>query len=184
MKKLTIACAIFLAVTGLAVAALFPYIKTTAGADFPYAGGEPDLPAFVEESGINKEEFMRLRSENLALLRGVDDELPFNATLRPQAVLALNEQGQRVKSLPDSPFKTAFTAGWTPIGPAPIPNGQTSFVSTPVSGRVTAIAVHPTDSAIVYVGTAQGGVYRSLDAGASWTPLLDAALSLAVSTLR
>ena len=47
---------------------------------------------------------------------------------------------------------------WTPLGPSPIPNGQTTSISTAVSGRVTAIAVHPTNSNIVYVGAAQGGV--------------------------
>ena len=31
------------------------------------------------------------------------------------------------------------------MGPFPIPNGQTTSISTPVSGRVTAIVVDPTD---------------------------------------
>src|SRR5689334_9613379 len=53
------------------------------------------------------------------------------------------------------------SSSWTWIGPAPITNGQTIGRSDPVSGRVTAIAVHPTNSNIVYAGTAGGGVYRS-----------------------
>jgi uncharacterized repeat protein (TIGR01451 family) len=72
---------------------------------------------------------------------------------------------------------------WTPIGPYPIPNGQTQNRTDPVSGRVTAIVVHPVNSNIVYVGTAQGGVYRTLDGGANWTPLMDAAQSLAIGAL-
>src|SRR5262249_30092930 len=72
---------------------------------------------------------------------------------------------------------------WTPLGPAPVPNGQTQGRTDPVTGRVTAIAVHPTNPNTVYVGTAQGGVYRSLDGGANWTPLLDGALSLAISAI-
>src|ERR1700731_4862648 len=74
---------------------------------------------------------------------------------------------------------TALNAGpsWTAIGPFPIPNGQTdpanangiSQTQSPVSGRTTAIAVHPTNPNIAYVGTAQGGVYRTLNGGASWT---------------
>jgi len=86
------------------------------------------------------------------------------------------------------PVPLAPSAGipqWTPLGPAPIPNGQTTppRATDPVSGRVTAIAIHPTNPNTVYVGTAQGGVYRSLDAGAHWTPLLDNALSLAVGAI-
>ena len=55
--------------------------------------------------------------------------------------------------------------------------------SNSVSGRVTAIAVHPTDPNKIYVGTAQGGVYRSLDGGMSWTAISDGALSLAIGAV-
>jgi hypothetical protein len=53
----------------------------------------------------------------------------------------------------------------------------------PVSGRVTAIDVDPTDSGIVYVGTAQGGVYRTTDGGATWTALMDTATSLVIGAV-
>src|SRR5205814_6167649 len=73
---------------------------------------------------------------------------------------------------------------WTALGPAPIPLGQTfGGVEVPVSGRISAIAVHPTNPSIVYVGAAQGGVYRSLDGGATWTPLMDNALTLAIGAI-
>jgi photosystem II stability/assembly factor-like uncharacterized protein len=48
---------------------------------------------------------------------------------------------------------------------------------------VTVIAVHPTNENIVYVGTAQGGLYRTLNGGATWTPLTDNALSLAIGSI-
>src|SRR5437764_1070034 len=72
-----------------------------------------------------------------------------------------------------SPFAPASATTWMELGPDPIPNGQTNGTSVPVSGRVAAIAVHPTNPNIIYVGAAQGGVYRSLDGGATWTPLMD-----------
>src|SRR5688500_7466021 len=70
-----------------------------------------------------------------------------------------------------------------PIGPAPIPNGQTEQIETPVSGRTTAIAVHPTNPNIVFAGTAQGGLYRSLDGGNTWRAIFDAAESLAIGAV-
>ena len=79
------------------------------------------------------------------------------------------------------PQKRAYQAmadpgpAWTALGPFPIPNGQTENRVDPVSGRVTAIAVHPTNPDIAYVGTAQGGLYRTLDGGASWRQMMDAA---------
>src|SRR5206468_7180869 len=80
---------------------------------------------------------------------------------------------------------------WTALGPAPIPNGQTepadangiSLTQAPVSGRTTAIIIDPGDANVAYVGTAQGGLYRTLDGGLTWTPLLDNALSLAVGSV-
>ena len=78
---------------------------------------------------------------------------------------------------------------WTAIGPFPIPNGQTEpFVfpdnprRDPVSGRVTSIDIHPTNPDIAYVGTAQGGLYRTLNGGALWTQLMDNAPSTFVGT--
>jgi photosystem II stability/assembly factor-like uncharacterized protein len=46
---------------------------------------------------------------------------------------------------------------WTPVGPSNI------------GGRCTALAVHPTNADIVYIGAAGGGVWRSDDAGQTWT---------------
>src|SRR6266850_5532458 len=71
---------------------------------------------------------------------------------------------------------------WVELGPNPIPNGQTSPV-TSVSGRVTAIEIDPADPNKFYVGTATGGVYRSLDGGATWTAIFDGADSLAIGAL-
>lgn len=80
---------------------------------------------------------------------------------------------------------------WAPIGPAPIPNGEVLQPSPtpnplrtePVSGRVTAIAVHPTNQNTVYAGTAQGGVYRTLDGGTSWSQLLPNDARLAIGAI-
>ena len=67
---------------------------------------------------------------------------------------------------------------WAPIGPAPIVNGQTSG-SQPVSGRIGDIAVNPSNINHWVIGTAQGGVWRTLNGGATWTALTDDQASLA-----
>jgi hypothetical protein len=110
------------------------------------------------------------------MLRGLKTPVPPYA--RSQAIRTLEKQQRAFAA--DS---TLSSLAWIPIGPAPIPNGQTLGESVAVSGRVTAIAVHPSDPAKIYVGTAYGGVYRSLDGGAHWTPIMDQALSLAVGAL-
>lgn len=64
---------------------------------------------------------------------------------------------------------------WVPIGPSPMSEG-----SGQDNGLVTCISVHPTNPAVLYLGTAQGGVWRSGDGGKNWTPLFDQQLSLGI----
>lgn len=141
-------------------------------------GGDPDMPEFLETNPeISKEEYMLRRAENIGMLRGVTKDQPFDPALRLSAISKMQEQEAQLART------AAPQSAWTEIGPNPIPNGQTSGTTTPVSGRTLAIAVHPTDPNIVYVGTAQGGLYRTTDGGTTWTPLLDSAQSLAVNTV-
>ncbi|HMF08171.1 MAG TPA: hypothetical protein VKJ00_03475, partial [Thermoanaerobaculia bacterium] len=79
---------------------------------------------------------------------------------------------------------------WVSIGPGTIPNGQTDPAVgplNPVSGRVSAIAVDPSNPDIVYMGGAQGGVWKTTNARTSnpiWTPLTDHQPSLAVGDIK
>jgi len=61
---------------------------------------------------------------------------------------------------------------WIPIGPSVVRQGQ-GGVRPPVSGRTPAIAVAPGGTRI-YIGAANGGVWRSDDAGQTWHSLMDA----------
>lgn len=145
---------------------------------------DPDIPSFARKL-ISKEEYLTKRSLDLGNLRGLEVGKPFDVRRRVEAIKMMEQQEiSRLSSEKYNPnIQLAFLSTWNPIGPAPIPNGQTTSVSTPVSGRVTAIAVHPTNPDIVYVGTAQGGLYRSLDGGTSWTPIMDTASSLAIGAI-
>jgi len=78
---------------------------------------------------------------------------------------------------------------WVSLGPSTIPDGQTDTTvgpANPVSGRVAAIAVSPADPNTVYVGGAQGGVWKTtnaLSATPTWTPLTDQQASLAIGDI-
>ncbi|MEO8361199.1 MAG: glycosyl hydrolase [Vicinamibacteria bacterium] len=41
------------------------------------------------------------------------------------------------------------------------------------SGRVMTIAVHPGNTGIIYIGSASGGVWKTINGGASWQPIFD-----------
>ena len=75
---------------------------------------------------------------------------------------------------------------WTSIGPQPINVPATGFPfnGSPFnSGRVAALAVHPTNPDIVFLGAAAGGVWRSMDGGTNWTPLTDNQPSLSTGSV-
>ncbi len=74
----------------------------------------------------------------------------------------------------------APTTQWTSIGPQPI---RTPFSYPTAAGRVTAQAVDPRNSSVVYLGAAQGGVWKTADGGSTWTVLTDTQPSLAVGAL-
>lgn len=77
---------------------------------------------------------------------------------------------------------------WSPIGPRPIGSATAPSATYwngqfPVTGRVTAIAPHPSDHRTAYVGGSYGGVWKTTDDGANWFPVSDGLPSLAVGAL-
>ena len=73
---------------------------------------------------------------------------------------------------------------WVQLGPVAVPGGQSlGQARVRVTGRITAIQIHPTDSKIIYVGTARGGVWKTADGGATWRPKSDHEKSLAIGAL-
>lgn len=73
---------------------------------------------------------------------------------------------------------------WKFVGPNNLNTPyRTYFGIRPSSGRVSAIAYHPTNSSIIYVGAPRGGVLKTTDGGVNWTPLGDAWSFNTVSTL-
>jgi hypothetical protein len=93
------------------------------------------------------------------------------------------------KALADASIeKSAPTAPilWSSFGPTPI-NTTTQPAPfdgpPPYAGRVTAIAHHPTNAAVAYLGAADGGVWKTTDAGAHWSPLFDFQPTLSIGSI-
>jgi photosystem II stability/assembly factor-like uncharacterized protein len=165
---------------------------TSGGVTTAEQTGSPDIPPFAWGL-IDEETYLQLRDGLTAIKRGLPDLL-LDRGARSRAIRQLEQQEGSLLSLQAEAKRLAGKTGavvvsapaWTSLGPAPIPNGQTDplFVNElPVSGRVSAIAVDPIDANTVYVGTAQGGLYRTQNGGTTWTALMDSALSLAIGTI-
>lgn len=76
-----------------------------------------------------------------------------------------------------APPPPASSTQWTFIGPRP------TGTSSPTAGRVPALALDPSNPQVVYAGAAQGGVWKTTDGGANWTPLTDDQASLAMGAI-
>lgn len=69
-------------------------------------------------------------------------------------------------------------SNWVNIGP--LAHTNTGSWSSG-QGRVNSMEVDPNDSNILYVGSPAGGIWKSTDAGATWTPLSDQLPQIGVS---
>ncbi|HLM59789.1 MAG TPA: BACON domain-containing carbohydrate-binding protein, partial [Pyrinomonadaceae bacterium] len=99
------------------------------------------------------------------------DELPENA--RRNAWLSRPADAQR---------DGLAVANWQPIGPSP----TTAFFPNNwgvTSGRINAIAVSPTNSQLVLIGAATGGIWRSTNGGTAFTPVSDNHVDLSVGSI-
>lgn len=77
---------------------------------------------------------------------------------------------------------------WTPQGPRPTTRGQVEgLVDNEVVGAIKAVAAHPTNPDIVYVGAVNGGVWRTRNgrnARPTWEQLTDAQRSQSIGALE
>jgi hypothetical protein len=85
---------------------------------------------------------------------------------------------------------SAFAQTWIPIGPSPTTGGQVEGMSgqgSPVAGAIKSVAVSPLSSDTVYVGTVNGGVWKTTNASSAtptWTPQTDFQASLSIGAVR
>ncbi len=103
--------------------------------------------------------------------------IPFGA--RSRALMQMESRWpQSVRQRKAMAFGSPPSASiWTPLGPAPLSG------SNPSTGRLNTIAIHPTNSQIIYVGGAQGGVWKTVNGGTTWAPLTDDQCSLAMGSV-
>jgi photosystem II stability/assembly factor-like uncharacterized protein len=99
------------------------------------------------------------------------DAPPGGGTEAARKLIAATASSRSVATDPEAPR-------WTSLGPSPeISEGVRS------SGRVTEIAFDPQHLDVLFVGAAQGGVWRTLDGGATWKPMMHQECSLAIGAI-
>lgn len=66
---------------------------------------------------------------------------------------------------------SARTLSWTSYGP------------TNIGGRITSMAVNPQNQQIIYAGTPNGGIFKTVNSGATWNPIFDDQPFLAIGDI-
>jgi hypothetical protein len=94
-----------------------------------------------------------------------------------QRAVSYYEQKWGLQNRPFDKPNALDVSAWTPIGPAPIGTTPTT------SGRINSIAIDPTNTNVIYLAAATGGVWKSTDGGASWVAKTDAQCSLAMGSV-
>jgi photosystem II stability/assembly factor-like uncharacterized protein len=70
---------------------------------------------------------------------------------------------------------------WMPVGPSLV--DSVIPIEGEISGRITAVAAHPTDKNTIYIGAAGGGVWKTTDGIPLWSPLTDSQATTAIGAL-
>ena len=111
---------------------------------------------------------------------GPHGELPFQHH-DPPALPPTAKSSQAVPPgtwIPATSGPPLSTATWTAVGPTSLLAGNGL-----VSGRITGVAVDPTNYDNIYIAAADGGIWQTTNGGTSWTPLTDNQPTLAMGAI-
>lgn len=125
---------------------------------------EPGRDKVPGDKRNGEEEEIRMREEWFAERRGLGD-VDQPGALRRQAV-------EEVKFRLTQPDLRVVPGSWQEVGPSPM--NMLTWAMGRVAGRVSALAVSPADEQVLYLGTASGGLWKSVNGGGTWTSLFDA----------
>ncbi len=117
--------------------------------------------------------------------------------LRPGFTPTSPPSGRQAVPLGQSQARTGVVFGerpsgttWQPQGPSPILSGQVEGLeeqNNPVAGAIQTVAAHPTNANVLYVGTVNGGIWKTTNATSAnpvWTPQTDEQDSLSIGALE
>ena len=131
-------------------------------------------------AGISKASPSRFRSRpSIRFTGSAERKKKMGATRKPPLIwLARRTALPQAFATEQALAPTIFVGGaWTPLGPASTVGGQVTVPpNNTIGGAIQALAIHPTNPDIIYIGAVNGGVWRTANATApspTWIPLTD-----------
>jgi len=143
------------------------------------------MSASFSQDGVSSKTPAHVPSDATALARIMSAQRSSGGPIPPDAYENAMKQwaaistGAPVTSLgsPKSKTLSGSVTGlvWKPIGPSGINAGSTVW-----NGRIDSISISPTNPSVIYIGATDGGIWKTINAGATWTPLTDHQPMLAI----
>jgi autotransporter-associated beta strand protein len=148
---------------------------------------QPLMQAFIttgQSSGNVNVSLVTPGTGSVVVQNGASLQLVGNITVAGKT-LEMSGQGFNGAGVP------LVVPNWSSVGTGPVTNGPTintgqlvngTVVSAlaPAAGRITSIAVDPTDASgdTIFVATSGGGAFKTLNGGQTWVPIFDNATAL------
>src|SRR5215831_18006482 len=111
-----------------------------------------------------------------------------NQTIPPGAMARARQEHEqrfgplRQQQAPGAPPPFNQTQ-WTSIGPTVMNQPPPPPTNPRASGRMNTIAIDPTNTDTMYIGAANGGVWKTEDGGKTWRALTDTQCSIAMGSI-
>ena len=138
-----------------------------------------EVEKYYDKAGRTKENKYKhwLRWKDYAEMHQNSEGYLFNHSQKNAQLLKKMEK--QIKSQPQASSRH-FHGEWESVNPN---NFVVVGSDAPHMGRVNCIAKPPSNSNIIYAGAATGGVWKSYNHGATWTPLWDGMVQMGVSSI-
>ena len=161
------------AAVGTLVLTIGPHTHPTEGGfDQPGAAAWHDLQRRIPIDGGDMPSLYEQASASLARLQRFASRI--NRTIpaaQPAARVWLGDDRMSPAALHDRSHATGILDAWTPLGPGNI------------GGRTRVVRFHPTAPTTLFAAGVSGGIWRSVDDGASWRPIGEGMTNLNVNSL-
>ena len=170
-------------VAGSVLALATMAIAPSASAAAPYRGpacvpaAQPKIHANASDDGGGESDEIMDSSEQYAAVRTAPGTSVSPAAFAAATAAAANGpsyRGGRWQEVTNQPYNSDALGYRDPVW------SNSSGGAGLVAGRMTALAV---DGTTIYAGAAAGGVWRSTDGGAHWTPVFDQQNNLSIGAL-
>ena len=151
-----------------------PFIKTS-GQPLSFREMQRQFGDFKKQKDLSQEKywkhFKRYEADMVLHCNGHGEPAGFSEFIREALAATTHPSNTRVLADP-----------WSPTGPSVLPDNLQGYAPNGM-GRINCVAFHPTDTNTWYVGVAQGGLWKTVNNGASYTPLTDNLPNIRISDI-